>query len=106
MTVPVCDVCGCSPCANRGFCRQCREADRNAARRSQRDHNLPSNWEEMSIGHLWDCLNDPQRHPIPKSVVDTFQHLINQGDQEKLKAWLASRAQYERAELRKMIVDE
>jgi hypothetical protein len=31
MNVPVCNVCGCSPCASPSFCRACREADRKAA---------------------------------------------------------------------------
>jgi hypothetical protein len=30
MNVPVCNVCGCSPCASPSFCRACREADRKA----------------------------------------------------------------------------
>jgi hypothetical protein len=78
---------------------QCAEADRRAARRQ---HDLPANWETMSVGGLWHALNDPRRYPIPKSIVDTFQYLIKQGDRERLKAWLAGRSPEERRALRNL----
>jgi hypothetical protein len=56
----------------------------------------------MSVGALWNRLNDPRRHPIPKSIIDTFQYLIKQGDRERLTAWLAGRAPEERRALRKL----
>jgi len=98
-----CQVCGCAPCASRSFCRTCIEQDRTAARRRKPDHNLPAKWDQMSVGALWSHLNDPRRHPIPKSIVDTFEHLIRQGDRERMKAWLAERTVEERRALRKLI---
>jgi hypothetical protein len=62
MNVAVCDVCGCSPCSNRAFCRVCREADCRAAP-YRPVHNLPPNWDTMSDGALWHRLNDPRRFP-------------------------------------------
>jgi hypothetical protein len=98
--VATCQVCGCSPCANRSFCKICIEQD--TARRKP-DHNLPPKWDQMSVGALWEHLNDPRRHPLPKSIIDTFKHLIKQGDPERLKAWLAQRAPEERRALRKLV---
>ena len=61
--VATCEVCGCSPCASRGFCRACIEQDRIAARSRKPDHNLPPKWDTMSVPALWSHLNDPRRHP-------------------------------------------
>jgi hypothetical protein len=97
-----CRICGCSPCASRTFCRMCREADGKA--RPTPDHGLPSNWDKISVGALWDRLNDPRRHQIPsKSVVDAFQHIVSQNDPDRLRAWLARLTPEERRALRKMI---
>jgi hypothetical protein len=98
-----CSVCGCSPCASRSFCRVCIEQDRTAARRRKPDHGLPPKWDRIQIPALWEHLNDPRRHPIPKSIVDTFEHLIKQGNPERMKAWLAERTVEERRALRKLI---
>jgi hypothetical protein len=89
------------PLTGGSFWKKCAEADRRAARRKPQ-HDLPANWEPMSVGALWHALNDPRRHPIPKSIVDTFQYLIKQGDRERLTAWLAGRAPEERRALRKL----
>jgi hypothetical protein len=97
-----CQVCGCSPCANGSFCKICIEQDQIAARRKP-GHNLPPKWDQMSVGALWEHLNDPRRHPLPKSIVDTFKHLIKQGAPERLKTWLAQRAPAERRALRELI---
>jgi hypothetical protein len=40
-----CDICGCTPCASRTFCKTCRAADRKlaAGRQSARaDHQRPT----------------------------------------------------------------
>jgi hypothetical protein len=42
------------------FREKCTEADRRAARRKPQ-HDLPANWETMSVGALWHALNDPRR---------------------------------------------
>jgi hypothetical protein len=66
-----CDSCGCTPCASPGFCQLCREADRKRAAHSKHDSDLPANWHEMSVGALWDRLNDPRRWPeAPQSTYD------------------------------------
>jgi hypothetical protein len=57
----------------------------------------------MQVGALWSHLNDPRRHPLPKSIVDTFQHLIKQRDGERLKAWLLQRTPEERRALKKLL---
>jgi hypothetical protein len=98
-----CSVCGCTPCASRTFCQICREADRTAARHRKLDHDLPPKWDEMQLGALWEHLNDPRCHRIPKSIVDTFEHLMRQGNRERLKAWLAERTVAERRALRKLV---
>jgi hypothetical protein len=100
--VATCQVCGCSPCANESFCKVCIEQDRIAASH-RKPINLPPGWEQMSVGGLWERLNDPRRHPLPKSIVEAFKHLIKQGDPERLKAWLARRAPAERRALRELI---
>jgi hypothetical protein len=57
----------------------------------------------MQVGALWSHLNDPRRHPIPKSIVDTFEYLIRLGDAERLKAWLLQRTPEERRALKKLL---
>ena len=66
-----CPTCGCTPCANPGFCALCRQADRKRAAEPKHDSGLPTNWDQMSVGALWDWLNDPQRWPeAPQSIYD------------------------------------
>jgi hypothetical protein len=48
------------PLTGNGFWGKWAEADRRAARRRRR-HDLPANWETMSVGGLWRALNDPRR---------------------------------------------
>jgi hypothetical protein len=87
------------PLTGNSFWQKCAEADRRVTRRQD---DLPATWETMSVGALWNRLNDPRRHPIPKSIIDTFQYLIKQGNRERLTAWLAGRAPEERRALRKL----
>ena len=66
-----CPTCGCILCPSPGFCRLCREADRKRAANSKHNSDLPANWHEMSVGQLWDRLNDPCRWPdAPRSTYD------------------------------------
>jgi hypothetical protein len=39
-----CDICGCTPCASRTFCKTCRQIDRKAVaqRQSARDEKRPT----------------------------------------------------------------
>ena len=57
----VCSICGCAPCGTPGFCQMCREVDRKAAAQRRREHDLPQGWEDMSLGALWERLNNPRR---------------------------------------------
>jgi hypothetical protein len=52
----------------------CSAADRKAAPR-QRAPDFPRNWETMSIGALWETLNNPQRRRgAPQSTYDAVLH--------------------------------
>jgi hypothetical protein len=31
---------------------------------------LPERWLDMSLDALWNYLNDPERHPVPRSTID------------------------------------
>jgi hypothetical protein len=57
----VCSICGCAPCGTPGFCQMCREVDRKAAAQRRREHDLPQGWEDMSLGALWERLDNPWR---------------------------------------------
>src|ERR1700733_5348457 len=50
-------------CARPGFCALCRGAERKRAAQPKRDSGLPTNLHEMSVGALWDRLNDRRRWP-------------------------------------------
>jgi hypothetical protein len=65
-----CPTCGCTPCPNPGFCRLCREADRKQAAHPKHDSGLPTNWDQMSVGELWDRLNDPRSRSTPQSAIE------------------------------------
>jgi hypothetical protein len=66
-----CPTCGCVPCESPGFCRLCHEADRKQAAQPKHDSGPPANWHEISVGALWDRLNDPHRWPeAPQSTYD------------------------------------
>jgi len=66
-------------------------------------NDLPKNWLEMSVGALWDQLNDPQRRPMPQCSLDAFRYVVKQNDPEQLRAWLARRQPDERAALKKLV---
>jgi hypothetical protein len=56
-----CSICNCAPCGTPGFCQMCREVDRKAAAQRRRKHDPPQGWDNMSLGALWERLNDPRR---------------------------------------------
>jgi hypothetical protein len=97
-----CIICGCSPCASRAFCNVCHEADRRAAQHRPQ-HNLPTKWDEMSVDALFHHLNDPRRHPLPKSIIYTFEYLVGQREGDRLRAFLAERTVEERGALKKLL---
>jgi hypothetical protein len=39
-------------------------------------NNLPKNWGGMSVGALWDALNDSGRHSTPQSTVDAIMYSV------------------------------
>jgi hypothetical protein len=72
-----CDTCGTTPCASVSFCKACRKADRDQAGAQSRDTNqLPTNWDSMSVGALWEALNNPRRHRTPQSIVDAIMAAV------------------------------
>jgi hypothetical protein len=46
---------------------------------------LPKNWDTMSLGALYERLNDPRRRPTPQSVVDAICHSVAARGLEALK---------------------
>jgi len=84
MNAPVCDICGGSPCTNRTFCHVCRKADRMAAKHRPQ-HGLPPNWDTMSVGALWEALNDRRRWPTPQSTIEAVMHCVRARGAEALK---------------------
>jgi hypothetical protein len=42
------------------------------------DRRLPANWHTLSLGALWDRLNDPSRHPTPQVTVEAVMHAIRE----------------------------
>jgi hypothetical protein len=75
MNAPVCVTCGDSPCTNRTFCYVARKADRRAAQHRP-EYNLPVHWDTMSVGALWEALNDPRRWPTPQSTIEAVMHAV------------------------------
>ena len=39
---------------------------------------LPPNWHKLSLGALWDRLNDPRRRPTPQSTINALIHCIRE----------------------------
>jgi hypothetical protein len=37
---------------------------------------LPKDWDRLSLGALWDNLNDPQRFATPQSTIDAICYCI------------------------------
>jgi hypothetical protein len=65
------------------------------------DNLLPENWNAMSVGALWDHLNNLR--PMPQSLIEAFRYVVKQNNPEQLRSWLPSRRQDERVALRKML---
>jgi hypothetical protein len=38
--------------------------------------DLPENWHELSLGALWDRLNDPARFATPQSTVEAVLYCV------------------------------
>jgi hypothetical protein len=52
----------------------CGEIDRKAAGQRPREHDLPEGWENMSLGALWERLNDPRR--ASQSTIEAIMHTV------------------------------
>jgi hypothetical protein len=83
-----------------GFWRLCREADERQARRPKPAKDLPDRHDEMTVGALWDRLNDPRRHGVASSTLAAADHLIRNGTAEELHRWLERHTAVERAGIR------
>jgi hypothetical protein len=40
---------------------------------------LPKNWATLSLGALWDALNDPSRFATPQSTIDAVMYSLRGG---------------------------
>jgi hypothetical protein len=58
------------------FWKLCAAADRAAKRKSQLGSGLSNNWDSMSVGALWEALNDPCRRPTPNSTIDAISYSV------------------------------
>jgi hypothetical protein len=41
------------------------------------DH-VPPNWHTLSLGRLWDRLNDPHQRATPQSTIDAILYCVRQ----------------------------
>jgi hypothetical protein len=58
--------------------------------------DLPANWDEMSVGALWDRLNDPRRHGVASSTLDAADYLLRSGTDEEWREWSYAHTAQER----------
>jgi hypothetical protein len=65
------------------FFKLCAAADR--AMRRMPPPDLPDRWDEMSVGSLWDALNDPHRHGTPHATVDAVMYAVRARGVDALK---------------------
>jgi hypothetical protein len=47
--------------------------------------DLPDGWDTMSVGSLWDALNDPRRRPTPKATIDAVVYCVRERGVSALK---------------------
>ena len=40
------------------------------------NNRLPPNWHTLSLGALWDRLNDPSRHPTPQVTIEAILYCV------------------------------
>ena len=65
---------------------------------------LPANWETMSLGALWQTLNDPRRFGRPAwATLRAAEYLVQRNDPARLRVWLAKHTSSERAAIVKYI---
>jgi hypothetical protein len=57
------------------FWKLCHAADQ-AQRRTPLPDLLPHGWDKMSVGGLWDALNDPPRHATPASTIEAIMYCV------------------------------
>jgi hypothetical protein len=60
---------------------------------------LPDKWNTMSVGALWDRLNDSRRHGVASSTLQAAEYLVRQNDPKEFEAWLLRHPPAERAEI-------
>jgi hypothetical protein len=77
--------------------RLCREADERLAKQPKKpDRDLPDGWNDMSIGELWERLNDPKRHGVAKSMLEAADYLFGAKDPKRFEHWLLQHRPAER----------
>ncbi len=64
------------------FAALCRAAN---AKQRRKPPDLPAGWDEMSVGALWNKLNDSRRHGVAASTLAAAEHLVREGDHEQLR---------------------
>jgi hypothetical protein len=77
-----CAKCGQLPCVNPSFCRVCRiEAPKPRSRRNPR---IPVNWQEMSLGALYQHFNKT-RPTTPQTTIEAILHCVRERGLAALK---------------------
>jgi hypothetical protein len=56
------------------FRKLCIDADRALRRMPPPD--LPDRWDSMSVGSLWQAVNDPRRYGTPKVTINAILHAV------------------------------
>jgi hypothetical protein len=55
-----------------------------AARRDHAMTSVPKNWQEMSLGRLWDELNNPQQFRTPQTTIEAILFCVKERGIEAL----------------------
>ena len=81
----MCPPCGADPCVNQSFCALCRKTDsqRSADQRLKQHPRTALEPDGLAV-----------------STIITAEFLVQQGDSERLRAWLANQSPDERAAIR------
>jgi hypothetical protein len=65
------------------FWKLCHVADRALRRMPPPD--LPDRWHTISVGSLWDALNDPRRHATPQVTIEAVMDTVRERGVAALK---------------------
>jgi hypothetical protein len=56
------------------FWKLCHAADQ--VQRLTPPPDLPDGWDSMSVGSLWDALNDPARYATPQATIEAVVYVV------------------------------